>query len=139
MSYHASQSHDYTNSLKDPLPPLKMATGTPGRGLVGTQLITHLQNNTARDAIISNYEYLVRHVDAIRVFPHLVTSTLVDQDFRQRLDREVTDNDKMMALLQQLNRSDHQQRKRGSTASRMHCQRSLSMKKSLTSFWKVAS
>ena len=78
-----------------------MAAGT-GRG---TRLASQLQSETARDVIINNYEYLVRHVDAIRIFPDLVSSGLVHQDFLQRLERKVTDNDKMMALLQQLTKS----------------------------------
>ena len=64
-----------------------------------------LQSCTACDVVIQQYDYLVEHVNAIRIFPYLVSSGLVDQDFRQYLDGERTDKDKMMALLRELTRS----------------------------------
>ena len=63
-----------------------------------------IQKETAYDVVIKNYDYLVGHVDAIRIFPKLVSSRLVEQDFRQRLERKETDKEKMMALLQELTR-----------------------------------
>ena len=63
-----------------------------------------LLKETAHDVIIENYDDLVGHIDAIRIFPKLVSSKLVEPDFRQRLDRKETDKDKMMALLQELTR-----------------------------------
>ena len=65
---------------------------------------SRIQKETANDVIIRNYDYLVGHVDAIRIFPKLVPSRLVDPDFRQRLERKETDKDRMMALLQELTR-----------------------------------
>ena len=65
---------------------------------------SRIQKDTAYKVIIKNYTYLVEHVDAIRIFPHLVTSKLVEQDFRQRLEHKVTEKEKMMALLQALTR-----------------------------------
>ena len=67
--------------------------------------VSRLQKKTAHDVVIRRYEYLVRHVDAIRILPHLVTSELVEPDFTQYLEREGTDKDKMMALLRELLRS----------------------------------
>ena len=64
-----------------------------------------LPNNTACDVVKRQYDYLVGHVSAMRIFPYLVSSGLVDQDFRQYLEGERTDRDKMMALLQELTRS----------------------------------
>ena len=64
--------------------------------------LVSFQKETAYDVIIKNYNYLVRHVDAIRIFPQLVSSRLVEPDFRQRLDCRQTDRDKMMALLHEL-------------------------------------
>ena len=64
-----------------------------------------IQKETAYKIVIKNYAYLVGHIDAIRIFPHLVTSRLVEQDFRQRLDCKQTDKAKMMALLLELTRS----------------------------------
>ena len=63
-----------------------------------------IQKEIADEVIIKNYNYLVGHVDAIRIFPQLVSSRLVEQDFRQRLDSKQTDKDKMMALLLELTR-----------------------------------
>ena len=64
-----------------------------------------LQCSTACDVVLRKYDYLVEHVDAIRIFPYLVSSGLVEQCFRQYLDGERTDRDKMMALLRELTRS----------------------------------
>ena len=67
--------------------------------------VSRLQKKTAYDVVIRNYEYLVRHVDAIRTFPHLVSSELVEPDFSQYLELERTDKDKIMALLREFLRS----------------------------------
>ena len=64
-----------------------------------------MQKETAYKIVIKYYAYLVGHIDAIRIFPHLVTSRLVEQDFRQHLDCKQTDKAKMMALLLELTRS----------------------------------
>ena len=61
-----------------------------------------LQSRTACDVVIQKYDYLVEHVNAVRIFPHLVASGLVEQDFLQYLDGERTDKDKMMALLREV-------------------------------------
>ena len=61
-----------------------------------------LQNRTACDVVVQKYDYLVEHVNAVRIFPHLVSSGLVDQDFLQYLNGERTDKDKMMALLREV-------------------------------------
>ena len=63
-----------------------------------------LQKRVAYDVIINNYDFLVGCVDAVRIFPCLVSSRLVEPDFRQFLDGERTDKDKMMALLTELTR-----------------------------------
>ena len=63
---------------------------------------SRIQKEAACDVIIKNYSFLVGHVDAIRIFPQLVSSRLVEPDFRQRLDCRQTDRDKMMALLHEL-------------------------------------
>ena len=65
---------------------------------------SRIEKETAYKVIIKNYAYLVEHVDALRVFPQLVESRLVEQDFRQRLERKETDKEKMMALIQALTR-----------------------------------
>ena len=67
--------------------------------------VSHLQRGVANDVIIQNYDYIVGCVNAILIFPYLVSSRVVAQDFRQYLDGERTDKDKMMALLRELNRS----------------------------------
>ena len=69
-----------------------------------TLVSSRIQKETAYKVIIKNYAYLVEHVDAIRIFPQLVASRLVEQDFRQRLQHKETDKEKMMALLQVLTR-----------------------------------
>ena len=63
-----------------------------------------LQGSVANDVIIKNYHYIVGCVNAILIFPYLVSSRVVQQDFRQYLDGEQTDKDKMMALLRELTR-----------------------------------
>ena len=65
---------------------------------------SRIQKETAYKVIIKNYAYLVEHVDAIRIFPQLVASKLVEQDFLQRLEHKETKKEKMMALLQALTR-----------------------------------
>ena len=65
---------------------------------------SRIQKETAYKVIIKYYAYLVEHVDAIRIFPQLVASKLVEQDFLQRLERKETEKEKMMALLQVLTR-----------------------------------
>ena len=69
------------------------------------KLVSRLQKKTAHDVVIRRYDYLVRHIDAIRILPYLVSSELVEPDFSQYLERERTDKDKMMALLRELLRS----------------------------------
>ena len=64
-----------------------------------------IQKETAYKIVIKDYAYLVGHIDAIRIFPHLVTSRLVEQDFRLLLDYKQTDKAKMMVLLLELTRS----------------------------------
>ena len=70
-----------------------------------SRLLSRLQNRTAVDVITQRYDYLVRHVNAIRILPHLVSSRLVEPYFSEYLDHERTDKGKMMALLQELLRS----------------------------------
>ena len=65
---------------------------------------SRIQKETAYKVIIKNYAYLVEHVDAIRIFPQLVASKLVEQGFLQRLERKETDTEKTMALIQVLTR-----------------------------------
>ena len=60
---------------------------------------------SAYDVVISRYDYLVGHVNAILIFPYLVSSKLINPDFRQYLEGERTDKDKMMAVLRELLRS----------------------------------
>ena len=67
--------------------------------------VSHLQRGVANDVIIQNYDYIVGCVKAILIFPYLVSSRVVLQDFHQYLDGERTDKDKMMALLRELTRS----------------------------------
>ena len=67
--------------------------------------LSRLQKTVAYDVIINNYDYLVGCVNAVRIFPYLVSSRLVEPDFRQFLDNERTDKEKMMALLQELTRN----------------------------------
>ena len=63
-----------------------------------------LQRAVSNDIIINNYHYIVGCVNTILIFPYLVSSRVVQQDFRQYLDGERTDKDKMMALLRELTR-----------------------------------
>ena len=79
-------------------PPLVSAVMEEGSKLVSLRI----QKEIAYAVIIKNYNYLVGHVDAVRIFPQLVSSSLVEPDFRQRLDRKETDKDRMMALLHEL-------------------------------------
>ena len=67
--------------------------------------LSRLQKGAANEVILNNYDYLVDYVNPIHIFPYLVPTRLVDQDFRQYLDHERTDKDKMMALLRRLTRS----------------------------------
>ena len=67
--------------------------------------LSRLQKGAANEVILNNYDYLVDCVNPIYIFPYLVPTRLVDQDFRQYLDHERTDKDKMMALLRRLTRS----------------------------------
>ena len=79
-------------------PPLLSAVMEEGSKRVSLRI----QKDTAYNVIIDNYNYLVGHVNAVRIFPQLVSSRLVEPDFRQRLDCKQTDRDKMMALLHEL-------------------------------------
>ena len=65
---------------------------------------SRIHKETAYDVVIKNYDYLVEHVQALSILPKLVSSRLVEQGFRQRLERKETDKEKMMALLQELAR-----------------------------------
>ena len=67
--------------------------------------VSRLQRSVANDVVIQRYDFLVGCVDAIRIFPYLVRSKVVQQEYRQYLDGERTDKDKMMALLRELTRS----------------------------------
>ena len=67
--------------------------------------LSRLQRIVANDVVIQRYDFLVGCVDAIRIFPYLVASRVVQQEYRQYLDGERTDKDKMMALLRELTRS----------------------------------
>ncbi len=66
------------------------------------KLISRLQKKAAHDVVIQQYDDLVKHVKAIHILPHLVSSKLVEPDFHQYLDGERTERDKMMVLLRQL-------------------------------------
>ena len=69
------------------------------------KLVSRLQNKTACDVVIQRYDYLVRHVNATRILPHLVASKLVEPDFSEYLGHERTEKAKMMAVLRELLRS----------------------------------
>ena len=58
-----------------------------------------------QNVILQNYSYLVGCVNAVLIFPYLVQSGLVNQDFRQYLEAERTDKDRMMTLLRELTKS----------------------------------
>ena len=64
--------------------------------------VSRLQMKAAYDVVIQRYDYLVGHVNAMRIFPYLVSSKLVEPDFGQYLEGERTDKDKMMAVLREL-------------------------------------
>lgn len=64
--------------------------------------VSRLQMKAAYDVVIQRYDYLVGHVNPMHIFPHLVSSKLVEQDFRQYLDGERTDKGKMRAVLREL-------------------------------------
>ena len=64
--------------------------------------LVSFQKEIAYDVIIKNYSFLVGHLNAIRIFPQLVSSRVVEPDFCQRLDCRQTDRDKMIALLHEL-------------------------------------
>ena len=66
------------------------------------KFVSRLQEKTTYDVVIRRYDYLVRHVNAIRILPHLVSSELVEPDFSQYLEHERTDKDKMATLLREL-------------------------------------
>ena len=66
--------------------------------------VLSLQRSVSNDVIIKNYHYIVGCVNAILIFPYMVSSRVVQQDFRQYLDGERTDKDKMVALLRELTR-----------------------------------
>ena len=68
------------------------------------EMASRLLRAVSDDVIIKNYHYIVGCVNAILIFPYLVSSRVVQQDFRQYLDGERTDQDKMMALLRELTR-----------------------------------
>ena len=60
------------------------------------KLISRLQKKAAHDVVIQQYDDLVKHVKAIHILPHLVSSKLVEPDFHQYLDGERTERGKMM-------------------------------------------
>ncbi len=66
------------------------------------ELVSRLQKKAAHDVAIQRYDYLVKHVNAIRILPHLVSSKLVEPDFQEYLDGERTEKNKMMVLLREL-------------------------------------
>ena len=66
------------------------------------KLVSRLQKKAAHDVVIQRYDYLVKHVKAIHILPHLVASKLVEPDFYQCLAHECTEKDKMMVLLREL-------------------------------------
>ena len=70
-----------------------------------SKLVSRLQKKTACDVVIQRYDYLVRHVNATRILPHLVASKLVEPDFSEYLGHERTEKAKMMAVLRELLRS----------------------------------
>ena len=70
-----------------------------------SKLVSRLQKEVARCVVIKQHSHLVGHVNAIRIFPHLVSSQVFEPDFRQELDYERTDKDKMMLLLRELIRN----------------------------------
>ena len=66
------------------------------------KLVSRLQKKAAHDVVIHQYDYLVKHVNAIRILHHLVSSKLVEPNFQEYLDGERTERDKMMVLLREL-------------------------------------
>ena len=70
-----------------------------------SKLVSRLQKEAARCVVIKQHGHLVGHVNAVRIFPHLVSSQVFEPDFRQELDYERTDKDKMMLLLRELLRN----------------------------------
>ena len=66
------------------------------------KLVSRLQKKAAHDAVIQRYDDLVKYVKTILIFPHLVSSKLVEPDFQEYLDGERTERDKMMVLLREL-------------------------------------
>lgn len=72
---------------------------------VEQQGLARIQKIVAYEVVIKQYAYLVGHVNAIRIFPYLVSNRLVEQEFRQYLDSERTDKDRMVTLLRELTRS----------------------------------
>ncbi|MDA8003152.1 MAG: hypothetical protein MPL62_17855 [Alphaproteobacteria bacterium] len=69
------------------------------------QRVSRLQRKVAHDVVIEKYDFLVGCLDAVRLFPYLVSRKVVQKEFLQYLDGERTDKDKMMALLRELTRS----------------------------------
>ena len=65
-------------------------------------VVSRLQRGAANDVIVLNYNYIVGCVNTILIFPYLVSSRVVQQEFRQYLDGERMDKGKMMALLLEL-------------------------------------
>ena len=66
------------------------------------KLVSRLQKKAAHDVVIHQYDYLVKHVKAIRILPHLVSSKLVEPDFQEYLDGERSERNKMMVVLREL-------------------------------------
>ena len=69
------------------------------------KLVSRLQKKAAHDVVIQRYDYLVKHVKAIHMLPHLVSSKVVEPEFQEYLDGERTEKDKMMVVLRELLRS----------------------------------
>lgn len=67
--------------------------------------VSCLQRTVAAEVVIERYDLLVGCINAIRIFPYLVASRVLQQKYRQYLDCERTDDDKMMALLREVTRS----------------------------------
>ena len=72
---------------------------------VEQQRLARLQRSVACEVIIEQYAYLLEHVDAIRIFPYLVSNRLVEQGFREYLESERTNKDRMARLLRELTRN----------------------------------
>ena len=69
------------------------------------QRLDHLERSVACEVVIEQYAYLLKHVDAIRIFPYLLSNKLVELEFGEYLESERTNKDRMARLLRELTRS----------------------------------